>query len=167
MEDWITEWVNNIEKTVEAALDQTAESFETWTDEVVDQVDKQLQELLVWSQDCSDEMYQQLQQLLPLDEVSQDIDRTLDDWLEGLDALFVEDYRWDGNLGESEQDSDPFVQITYVEPSKTTNPACIGCQHYHGHQYADTLLVCGMHPYGWDGDDCPDWESPFSVTNRH
>lgn len=161
MEDWITEWVDNIEKTVEAALDQTAESFETWTDEVVDQVDKQLQELLVWSQDCSDEMYQQLRQLLPLDEVSQDFDRALDDWLEGLDALFVEDYRWDGNLGESEQDSDPFVQITYVEPSKTSNPACINCLHYHGHQYGDTLLVCGMHPYGWDGENCPDWENVF------
>jgi hypothetical protein len=20
-------------------------------------------------------------------------------------------------------------------------------------------LVCGMYPYGWDGDKCPDWES--------
>ncbi|KPQ38468.1 MAG: hypothetical protein ACLFM4_09330 [Phormidium sp.] len=161
MEDWITEWVNSVEKTVEAALEQTAESFETWTDEVVDQVDKQLQELLVWSQDCSDEMYQQLQQLLPLDEVSQDLDRTLDEWLEGLDALFAEDYSWDGNLRESEQDSDPFVQITYVEPSKSQNPACINCRHYHGHQYGDTLFVCGMHPYGWDGEDCPDWENVF------
>jgi hypothetical protein len=161
MEDWITEWVNSVEKTVEAALNQTAESLETWTDEMVDQVDKQLQELFVWSQDCSDDMYQQLQQLLPLDEVSEELDRTLDDWLEGLEALFIEDHNWDGDRDDVAQDSDPFVEITYVTPSKTTHPACINCLHYHGHQYGDTLLVCGMHPYGWDGEDCPDWENVF------
>lgn len=45
-----------------------------------------------------------------------------------------------------------------VEPTSTNNPACVGCQHYHGRIYSGTLLVCGMHPYGWDGEECPDWE---------
>ena len=43
----------------------------------------------------------------------------------------------------------------------TTNvhPACIGCQHYHGRVYNNSILVCGMHPYGADTPDCSDWES--------
>ncbi len=33
---------------------------------------------------------------------------------------------------------------------------CVGCRNFHG---ADKI-VCGMHPYGWEGDDnCPDWQS--------
>jgi hypothetical protein len=46
-----------------------------------------------------------------------------------------------------------------VEPDATTHPACIGCQNYHGRIYGGNLLVCGMHPHGWEGDRCPDWES--------
>jgi hypothetical protein len=33
---------------------------------------------------------------------------------------------------------------------------CVGCCNFHG---ADKI-VCGIHPYGWEGDDnCPDWQS--------
>jgi hypothetical protein len=46
-----------------------------------------------------------------------------------------------------------------VEPDATNHPACIGCQYYHGRIYGGNLLVCGMHPHGWEGDRCPDWES--------
>lgn len=45
-----------------------------------------------------------------------------------------------------------------VEPSSEKNPACIGCRHYHGQVYSGNLLVCGMHPYGWEDENCPDWE---------
>lgn len=45
-----------------------------------------------------------------------------------------------------------------VEPTHDRQPACIGCSHYHGHVYGGNLLVCGMHPYGWDEATCPDWE---------
>lgn len=45
-----------------------------------------------------------------------------------------------------------------VEPDANTHSACLGCQHYHGRIYGGNLLVCGMHPHGWDGDSCPDWE---------
>jgi hypothetical protein len=38
-------------------------------------------------------------------------------------------------------------------------PACAGCRHYHGQVYGGNLLVCGMHPYGWEGAQCPDWQS--------
>lgn len=45
-----------------------------------------------------------------------------------------------------------------VAATKEKNPACIGCRHYHGQAYANNLLVCGMHPYGWEDENCPDWE---------
>jgi hypothetical protein len=44
-----------------------------------------------------------------------------------------------------------------IEPCDHFHPACIGCQNYHGHIYGRNLLVCGMHPYGWDDDNCPDF----------
>lgn len=35
--------------------------------------------------------------------------------------------------------------------------ACIGCTNYHGVEYGDNVLVCGIHPNGWDSDNCPDY----------
>ena len=50
--------------------------------------------------------------------------------------------------------------FTYpVEADPEKHPACIGCCHYHGQVYGGNLLVCAMHPYGWDTENCPDWES--------
>lgn len=45
-----------------------------------------------------------------------------------------------------------------VEPDAQTHPACIGCRNYHGQVYGGNILVCGMHPYGWEDENCPDWE---------
>ncbi|MDJ0535379.1 MAG: hypothetical protein QNJ70_23325 [Xenococcaceae cyanobacterium MO_207.B15] len=48
---------------------------------------------------------------------------------------------------------------------KSSRPSsCIGCIHYHGKAYGQTLatrttLVCGFHPYGWSATTpCPDWK---------
>ncbi|HIK54932.1 MAG TPA: hypothetical protein IGS37_07200 [Synechococcales cyanobacterium M55_K2018_004] len=48
-----------------------------------------------------------------------------------------------------------------VDPLINQHPACVGCQHYHGQEYNGVMLVCGMHPYGWEGEECPDWESTW------
>lgn len=45
-----------------------------------------------------------------------------------------------------------------VESTFEHHPACRGCCHYHGQVYNSNLLVCAMHPYGWDDESCPDWE---------
>lgn len=45
---------------------------------------------------------------------------------------------------------------------------CLGCRNYHGVTYEGNRLICGMHPYGWDQGDCPDWEGdaePSSSPN--
>ncbi len=59
---------------------------------------------------------------------------------------------------------------TYYEPrqeaSATFQPACMGCHNYNGTTFGGNLLVCGFHPYGWDGENCPDWEQN-SPTNHN
>ncbi|MGA1621952.1 MAG: hypothetical protein ACO36E_04380 [Synechocystis sp.] len=44
-------------------------------------------------------------------------------------------------------------------------PACQGCRHYHGYIYGGKLLVCGMHPYGNETGNCPDWEASSPNAN--
>ncbi len=46
-----------------------------------------------------------------------------------------------------------------LDPLINQHPACVGCRHYHGQIYGENMLVCGMHPYGWEGETCPDHES--------
>lgn len=51
-------------------------------------------------------------------------------------------------------------EFSYPVPPVLEIPlACRDCQHYHGQVYGGNLLVCAMHPYGWDNEHCPDWES--------
>jgi hypothetical protein len=37
-----------------------------------------------------------------------------------------------------------------------TPKVCQGCCHYHGRTYGGERLVCAMHPYGVDQDECGD-----------
>jgi hypothetical protein len=86
----------------------------------------------------------------------------LDRFLDGLDQSITElaepVVAMLNGIEEAVQDStEPIVHI--VEPMLTEHPSCVGCRHYHGQTYGGNLLVCAMHPYGWDGHQCPDWES--------
>ncbi|UBF25759.1 hypothetical protein K9N68_30120 [Kovacikia minuta CCNUW1] len=58
-----------------------------------------------------------------------------------------------------EETTQPVVRS--IEPFLNEHPACVGCRHYHGQSYGGTMLVCGMHPYGWEGEKCPDWQSTW------
>ncbi len=58
-----------------------------------------------------------------------------------------------------EETAQPVIHT--VEPFLNDRPACVGCRHYHGQVYGGTMLVCGMHPYGWETDKCPDWQSTW------
>jgi hypothetical protein len=92
------------------------------------------------------------------EEVEQSVTPELEDFFEDLELLFEQALvvyyaEFDDALDDMEM---PFEQT--VEPSLDRYPACQGCRHYHGHIYGGNLLVCGMHPYGWDGETCPDWQ---------
>lgn len=34
---------------------------------------------------------------------------------------------------------------------------CRSCQNYYGETHNGNKFVCAMHPYGFEGDDCPDY----------
>jgi hypothetical protein len=55
-----------------------------------------------------------------------------------------------------------FVAKTPQRPA-----ACRGCQHYHGRSYGGQLLVCAMHPYGTEADQCDDWNLGISMETRN
>ena len=61
--------------------------------------------------------------------------------------------------GVIEEMTQPMTQT--VEPFLKQHPVCAGCRHFHGQYYGDSLLVCGMHPYGMaEGvETCPDKEA--------
>ncbi len=89
-----------------------------------------------------------------------DLDQYLQDMFEPIAELYSE---LEDLVGETEQ-----TYYSYpVEPTPETQPACVGCHHYHGQIYSGNLFVCAMHPYGWETEDCPDWESssPDSTKN--
>lgn len=82
-----------------------------------------------------------------------DIDQCLQDMFEPIIELYAE---LEEMVGETEQ---TYYSSYPVEPTSERNSACIGCCHYHGQVYGSNLFVCAMHPYGWETEDCPDWES--------
>ena len=96
------------------------------------------------------------------EEVTDQIQNTLatqiDQYLNELTEPMLEVY-WEIEEAASELDQ-PFPYP--VEPSPESHPACIGCQYYHGQVYSGNLLVCGMHPYGWEDENCPDWQQQDS-----
>jgi hypothetical protein len=79
----------------------------------------------------------------------------VDQYLQDLaEPIFSEAY-WE--LEDIVADLDPGFPYE-VEPTAEQNAACIGCNNYHGQVYGGNLLVCAMHPHGWDDESCPDWE---------
>ena len=56
------------------------------------------------------------------------------------------------------------TQLGFDRFKRSLPDCCVGCIHYHGKAYGQTLatrteLVCGFHPYGWtSSDSCPDWQ---------
>lgn len=87
--------------------------------------------------------------------MSPEVDRYLHELFDPFIEISVEfeDVDFEDWLEDTE-----FAINPKVEPSQEEHSACIGCQHYHGRMYSGNLLVCAMHPYGWDDENCPDWE---------
>jgi hypothetical protein len=44
-------------------------------------------------------------------------------------------------------------QVLLEDP---TPEVCRGCCHYHGHSYGGEQLICAMHPYGVEQEECGD-----------
>ncbi|MBO9999786.1 MAG: hypothetical protein J7641_12420 [Cyanobacteria bacterium SID2] len=149
MEEWTSELLE--------AFDQAVETLETWIDDANAELEKQTDAWSAVSESIYEQLYDSISEALPLDEMTREIEKTLEEWLDPLFEIDREfEFHWDFEIVED--DNDPFVTVTYVPPTHTCYPTCRGCQHYHGQMYGENLLVCGMHPYGWEGETCPDWK---------
>ena len=89
------------------------------------------------------------------DAIATEVDQFLDEVVEWFQPPVHVSVRFD--VGWNHDIVEPWVDT--VEPGQGQQTACVGCRHYHGRVYNGNLLVCGMHPYGWEGDKCPDWDS--------
>lgn len=131
-------------------LETVADEVEQFLLEVVKGVTETVDALA----DFSEEVAEQWQNATA-DEFNHQTDAWLDSVLEavlGLEAV----------MGEV---AEPMLHT--VEPILNQHPACVGCHHYHGQSYGGVPLVCAMHPYGWDAENCPDWESTWMDGNQN
>ncbi len=136
MEDWSKEFSEMLEMMVNEV------------DQFFTDVAKDIGEVVDAFLDASEAMAEQVQTVLST-EVEQRLEELIDPILEaylGIELVV-------------EETAQPMIHT--VEPFLNDRPACVGCRHYHGQVYGGTMLVCGMHPYGWESDKCPDWQSTW------
>lgn len=142
MEDW-WKFVETTTEEMEKFFQQVGSVVESFAEEVGETIEvfgEQLQEIIV-----------------------SEVDRHWQDFLDllsetGIEAeiiIFEDLEEFADEFGEESE----LFGFNFKRPTPENHPACLGCQHYHGRVYGGNLLVCAMHPYGWDDKNCPDWES--------
>lgn len=137
------DWSKNLFEVMETAVSEVEKFFNEVTEEFSDVLD----ELGKLSEEITEELHTNF---------IAEIDEYLNDLIDPLIEIYL-DFDIEG------EDIDYFV--SYVEPTVEKHSVCRGCRNYHGQVYGGNLLVCGMHPYGVEGENCPDWESNNSSFN--
>lgn len=134
MENWSEDFVE--------MLDTIAKEVEHFFADVAKDIDAAIDALV----DVSEEFAEQMHTAFASD-FEEQISGFIDPILEAVLGL----------EGAVEEASQPIIHT--VDPILNHHTACVGCRHYHGQVYGGTPLVCGMHPYGWEDEQCPDWQS--------
>ncbi|CAN5614846.1 hypothetical protein BH23CYA1_BH23CYA1_07410 [soil metagenome] len=142
------EWLKQLQTT----LDLAAQNSSEWLVEVSQKADQAIEEWV----DSSLEVAQEIDQAIApnLARLGDQIDSALDSGL-----LFFDEHvaSW------VEETAAPLTQT--VTPWLQNHPTCVGCRNYHGAEYGEEMLVCGMHPYGPEDETCPDWESVWPTDS--
>jgi hypothetical protein len=126
-------------------MDDWSKEFFQMVDETIEAVDEVVTEVVITVETAVAD-FQKI--------VVSELDDNIPEWREWFDIerdLFSD---WE-EIGRHTD----FYDVYPVIPSAENQPACVGCCHYHGQVYNGNLLVCGMHPSGWEDEKCPDWES--------
>lgn len=133
--------------------------MENWTKDFLEFCDLMNKEMeTFWSEveHFTEEFPNSLEELV--EEVEESVNQEIEIFLqdcEELLILLVSDLDEENEIREN-QDQD-FAITSWVNPDENNQPACRGCRHYHGYVYGGNLFVCGMHPYGWEDENCPDY----------
>ena len=139
------DWSKNLFEVIETAALEVENFFNEMAEEVSEVLDE-------WGK-FSEEITEEIRTNFFLE-----IDEYLNDLIDPIIEVYLD---LDFDVGEEEID----YFVDRVEPTLEKHPACRGCSNYHGQVYGGNLLVCGMHPYGVEGESCPDWESYDSSLN--
>ena len=140
--DWFMDLQQNIEGEINRTVDDCSldliritEEFEEYIDEITVEINQVFEETQIFINELVEFV----------------LDDKLTDYSENNDRSSLEDFPdWD------QFDIDEPIQ---AKPNPQKHPACVGCRNYHGHNYGGNFFVCAMYPYGYDNDQCPDWES--------
>lgn len=170
MDDWTKElekWLEPIAREVAAVVDEATEQVDRWVEQSIQEIDRAATE---WQQQVQQQLETHLTEVWGIE-----VDRLRQEFDASIAPLFEEWRDWLAPFGDDGWIDDPshppsppspnqydaiYEQLNpKVPPTPDRHAACIGCQHYHGRLYSGTLLVCGMHPFGWETGSCPDWES--------
>jgi hypothetical protein len=137
--------------------------MEQWQKDLIDMIETvadEVEQFLLGMNDMVDAFFE------ITEEITEEVQNTFVADLDNLSTLHEQFFRdlADPILGAYEElenffaeDVDPAFPYA-VEATPEKNAACIGCSNYHGQVYSGNLLVCAMHPHGWDDETCPDWE---------
>jgi len=142
MDDWL--------RDLQEILNSTAQNSSQWLGNLSKEAEQAVDKWL----EASEENFQEIQAALDpaLSEISDSLEEMLD-----ASTLFV-----DQQLTPWLEEVTAPISCT-VNPWLQNHPTCIGCKHYHGATYGDSMLVCGMHPYGPEDTFCSDKESIWPV----
>lgn len=158
MDDWF--------KATQQQLEAIGQAIEQQVDEAIDGV-----------LEASDRLADQIDQALTptletLDQWETDMAKQIETWLPAVPVEAVEDFehridQWTVQTGEAIAQALRPVEQT-VKPMVNEHKPCIGCRNYHGETYGDNpdMLVCGIHPFGYDADSCPDWQSTWQPEDK-
>ena len=142
------QWQKDLIGMIEAVTDEVEQFFLEINDmvdaffEITEEITEEVQNALVADIDTFATLHEQ--------------------FLQDLTEPFLEIY---SELQDLSEDIDPGFPYQ-VESTQEKNAACIGCSNYHGQVYNGNLLVCGMHPHGWDDQSCPDWEKEIDPARE-
>lgn len=131
-------------ETFAQEVERLLEDFAKGANEAVDA-------LFEWSDEMVDQLVEQLDEAIAPELT--EFERQMGTWIEPFVQVVV---GFENTVADSVQ---PFTQT--VEPMMNQHSACVGCRNYHGQTYGGNMLVCGMHPSGWESEQCPDWESTW------
>lgn len=141
-------WPNNDWlKILEALTTKVATEVEQYFQTLAEEVTEIVQELPEFPENF----------LREAEEFGAELNQIILTEIEDIFQQFI-DPIWEFEIEVDEVNPEAEIFINYVQPTPEQYPACIGCKNYHGYVYGGNVLVCGMHPYGWDDKDCPDWE---------
>ncbi len=153
--------MDNWEKLINNLLHNSKQEFDTFWQ----QLSSDWEESASNWEDNFTNFAQEMENVLTeeLNQFVNEVDILVEDF---LSLLLDEDFTTRRNGDNENNDSNSnysdymvWFEEQKIEPSSRLHPACINCVNYHGRVYGGNLLVCAMHPHGWDDENCPDWEA--------